>query len=195
MSFLYRFTFQVYRSLLELLPNFGAHNWTSEMRGEFKHLGLEPYTGDSRADFRYEDTKGALTRHIYGKSRKTAWHPKWPTYHLEVKTTSETEKEKFYMSKLQCEHVSACGYALLCLLTYIQASQLSIREPGKIPTDIYVLIRVWNIRDRPAWKFYADPHSLVYDGRLRIVSEVAIQVVSHPQKGSLDCEAVAVKNV
>jgi hypothetical protein len=77
-----------------MLPGFGPKNRTSSERG-------------SLADFRYEDEKGTLTGILFGEQKKTAWEFAWPTYYLEVKTTSVAdEQEKFYMSKPQCMHVS-----------------------------------------------------------------------------------------
>ena len=86
-----------------MLPGFGPENWTSEIRDTF---GFQSFEGKSFADFRYEDNTGTLTGILFGEQKKSAWESAWPTYHLEVKTTSETEQEEFYMSKLQCMHVS-----------------------------------------------------------------------------------------
>lgn len=62
------------------------------------------------ADFTYFDSKGALTRLLLDSGLKIAqgWlvnFDKPPTYHLEIKATTEKCSEPFYMSNNQVEKV------------------------------------------------------------------------------------------
>ena len=51
------------------------------------------------------------------------------------------------------------------------------------PVDVYVLVRVWNVRsdDMESIKheMYPDPHKMLYNGRLRIVSAEGVSVAIH----------------
>lgn len=67
---------------------------------------MEPYAGPSLADFKYTDCQGVLTGWLYGNETKEAWEDNWPTFHLEVKSTSGGEGEPFHMSKAQIDYVS-----------------------------------------------------------------------------------------
>lgn len=88
--------------------DFTEMNWTSELRGQVP--GFSPYNGPSVADFCYADLKGILTNLWCGKELKQAWKLKgrWPTYHLEVKTTSGVANEPFHMSAAQLNTVRTC---------------------------------------------------------------------------------------
>ena len=95
---------QVFRLLQHALgPDFTEDNWTSELRGLVP--GFSPYLGTSLADFRYADTSGVLTNLWFGTKQKKAWKDRWPTYHLEVKTTSGGVNEPFHMSSAQLQLV------------------------------------------------------------------------------------------
>ena len=91
-------TFQVFHLLKSRLPNFGAENWTSELR---THAGHQPFMTISVADFQYEDAEGVLTELLYGESQREAWKGMWPVYYLEVKTTSDSAYVPFHVSPTQ----------------------------------------------------------------------------------------------
>jgi hypothetical protein len=70
-----------------------------------------PFTGSEKehADFTYPDTNGGLTKLLteFGFLRDIQiWSSNPPTYHLEVKSTSESCNEPFYMSNNQVDKVS-----------------------------------------------------------------------------------------
>ena len=60
-------------------------------------MGHPPFTGDSVADFVYQDTNGVLTEQLFGQSRRDLWKGMWPTYYLEVKTTSNSADARFHI--------------------------------------------------------------------------------------------------
>ena len=88
------------------LPRFDAENWTSHRRGNVP--GFVAYEGPSLADLTYEDKDGVLTEHLYGNERRVAWSGKWPTYHIEVKSTAGALNMPFRMSQEQLQTVSLC---------------------------------------------------------------------------------------
>lgn len=91
-------------------PDFTEDNWTSELRGLVP--GFSPYLGPSLSDFRYEDTSGILTNLWFGTKQKRAWKSdRWPTFHLEVKTTSGSVNEPFHMSSAQLQSVGDVSLA------------------------------------------------------------------------------------
>jgi hypothetical protein len=58
-----------------------------------------------------------LTGWLYGNETKEAWKGEWPTFYLEVKSTSGEGNDPFHMSKAQIDYVrnsnaySVCGSA------------------------------------------------------------------------------------
>jgi hypothetical protein len=90
---------KIYKELLRLLDDFGPDNWTSELRNFIP--GFTPFRGKAFADFTYLDRQGQLTRAWFGAEKATAWHGRWPRYHIEVKSTSREENEPFHMSREQ----------------------------------------------------------------------------------------------
>ena len=95
---------QVYNTLSKVLPNFGPENWTSRSRGKFP--GQKPYTGPCVTNFNYSDSCGTLTGLLYDEETKEAWKDKWPTYRLDVISTSGKPDEMFHMTRAQIEQVS-----------------------------------------------------------------------------------------
>jgi hypothetical protein len=67
--------------------------------------GFAPYLYESIADFMYPDHKGVLTAMLYGESQREIWKDQWPTYYLEVKSTSCGHREPFHMSRKQTDTV------------------------------------------------------------------------------------------
>ena len=94
---------QIYNCLLKMLPRFGPDNWTSELRKEVE--GFTPCLYKSIADFTYPNNKGTLTAMLYGESQREMWKDQWPTYYLEVKSTSHGHHEPFHMSQKQIDKV------------------------------------------------------------------------------------------
>jgi hypothetical protein len=86
-----------------MLDDFGPDNWTSELR--IFVPGFTPFRGRARADFTYLDRQGQLTRRWFGAEKATAWHDRWPRYHIEVKSTRGEENEPFHMSRNQMSTV------------------------------------------------------------------------------------------
>jgi len=87
-----------------------------------------------------------------------AWKDHWPTFHLEVKTTSGVRAAPFHMSQAQVEH----------------ALHLTRDSTSAPPKELYAIIRVSNIRNSPEYIIYPDPHKLFHEGDLRIASDVEI---------------------
>lgn len=102
--------------------NFGPNNWTSEARGVIE--GLIPFEGDSLGDFTYCDHDGSLTRIWYEGDPEAleAWAGKWPTYHMEVKSTAGTAQEPFQMSRHQLDIVSLLSYCQYTIEMLIEFS-------------------------------------------------------------------------
>jgi hypothetical protein len=97
------FSEKVYKELIRMLDDFGPDNWTSELRDSVP--GFTPFRGRARADFTYLDRQGQLTRRWFGAEKATAWHDRWPRYHIEVKSTRGEENEPFHMSGKQISTV------------------------------------------------------------------------------------------
>ena len=51
---------------------------------------------------------------------------------------------------------------------------MSHRDTDLVPDDMYILARVWSVLsgDNITFRLYADPHRLLYDGSLEIISGV-----------------------
>lgn len=86
--------------------SFGPDNWTSEARGIVDEF--TPFEGSSLGDFTYHDQDGILTRIWYDGDSAVleAWEGKWPTYHIEVKSTAGTAQDPFQISRHQLDIVS-----------------------------------------------------------------------------------------
>ncbi len=58
---------------------------------------------------------------------------------------------------------------------------MTIRDLRAAPTDVYVLVRVWDLRpsdpSQAQIQAYPDPHKLLYNGNLRIESADGVNVV------------------
>ncbi|KIM80121.1 hypothetical protein PILCRDRAFT_535904 [Piloderma croceum F 1598] len=150
--------FFVYSILSEQLPEFGPENWTSEFRGRFP--GLEPYEELSLADFIYSDCQGVLSIKLFDKETIATWKGEWPNYHIEVKSTSGRDGERFHMSRLQVQH----------------AFNMTTHQSISPPKELYIIFRVSNILSSPTLTVYLDPHWLFYSGDLRIVSDVEVEI-------------------
>ncbi|KAJ7503102.1 hypothetical protein B0H11DRAFT_1987795 [Mycena galericulata] len=155
--------FFIYETLRKWLPDFTVDNWTSELRGAIPLDDFLPYNVSSVADFQYSDAEGILTRAIFGEDVFKEWAGRWPEYHLEVKSTSNSKQTPFHMSSRQLD----------------LASQFTLPPPGQIPAAVYVLVRVWNIRSNaPSFAFSPDPHRSLYTKSLKILSDVEVVLES-----------------
>lgn len=60
---------------------------------------------------------------------------------------------------------------------------MTLREPNAVPREIYVLARIWSVRSENVgnirFKMYPDPHRMLYDRALKVVSDVEV-VLSSP---------------
>ena len=132
----------------------------------------------SIADFTYRDDQGAMTCLIYSQAQKEAWKDCWPTYYLEVKSTSGESHESFFMSRNQLATVRAIGSLRSThSLNIIKAMRLTRVDSTSPPKAIYVIIRVSGVRSQTiAWTTYPDPHHLFYTGRFLNVSRDGAEV-------------------
>ncbi|KAJ3551056.1 hypothetical protein NM688_g4945 [Phlebia brevispora] len=138
------------------LPNFQGANWTSTLR---THAGLDPFLGESVADFTYQDSLGTLTEMLFGSQQKRQWENSWPTYYLEVKSSAYAEDTAFHISSSQLQ----------------RASEMTLRG-AEAPQSVYVLVRVSSARSQPTMTMYPDPWRGLYDCSLRIVSDVEMAI-------------------
>lgn len=81
------------------------------------------------ADFKYPDCEGVLTALFYGDEIKEAWKNHWPTFYLEVKSTSGGRHEPFHMSRAQVEHVSDIRTIVVHWRRFIRADALTGPSP------------------------------------------------------------------
>lgn len=89
-----------------LAPHFTEKNWTSNMGAKVKD---SRFTGIEKdySDLTFHDAEGRLTQFFIdrGFSEARDWLRSPPKYHLEVKSTTETCDERFFMSNNQVEMV------------------------------------------------------------------------------------------
>ncbi|KZP18490.1 hypothetical protein FIBSPDRAFT_1046178 [Athelia psychrophila] len=148
--------YYIYCVLQEKLPGFSADNWTSELRARVP--GFDAYQSVSLSDITYADDQGILTALVYGVEKRREWSGRWPTYHLEVKSTTGVCEESFHMSARQL------GIAF----------DMTAKQSLEPPTEIFALVRVFSLLDSPTYTIYPDPHCLLHEGSLRITSNVSI---------------------
>lgn len=49
---------------------------------------------------------------------------------------------------------------------------MAIRDLDHPPPEVYVLVRVWNVRsDNLRCEAFPDPHTMIYNGELKVVSK------------------------
>ncbi|MCJ1310202.1 hypothetical protein MMC25_003863 [Agyrium rufum] len=139
----------VFEFLLSLhLPAFDRQNWRSTIRREVrvheKYRDMTPWWGSETADLVYQDTQGTLTSLLTDKGylNEAEWQNVQPTYYLEVKTTPRNCAEQFYMSALQYKRM--------------KRMRLTQKEGA---TDIYVLLRVFNLEGTTGLQIYVDTWS------------------------------------
>jgi hypothetical protein len=139
-----------------LSPSFAEENWTSNYRSralDSRFSGMEK----DYADFTFRDTsEGKLAEYLCscGFADAENWKQHRPTYHLEVKTTTGSRDDIFFMSNNQVN--KARRYTL---------------KTAVIPNDIYIVIRVFdlNVETRKGrMHFYLDPWRLSLEGKLNL---------------------------
>ncbi|KAE9405868.1 hypothetical protein BT96DRAFT_972297 [Gymnopus androsaceus JB14] len=145
--------------LKSLLPGFTNDCWKSEFRN---FLNLDPCV-PGVADFEYADKEGTLTTILFGKARFSQWSEaksELPTYHIEVKTTSSGMHTPFHVKSAQLD----------------KAASMRIRSASEVQPEIYVILRIADIRSTPSYRFLPDPHRLLYDGACTVVSDVQVVI-------------------
>ncbi|THH26616.1 hypothetical protein EUX98_g7565, partial [Antrodiella citrinella] len=147
--------FYVLEVLRKNLPGVGVEHWTSELRKHMPEYKDRPFEGTARAAFTYQDTEGKFTEILYGLKVRDRWNPRWPTYHVDVKTTEGPMKDYFRMTKENFD----------------TAAELTISDPNVAPTDVYVLVRVADIKQpERSFRLLPDPHRLLYDKQIGVKS-------------------------
>jgi hypothetical protein len=131
------------------------------------------------ADFTYQDTNGKLTEilttHGFICDVET-WLESPPIYHLEVKSTSGPCKEPFHMSNNQVTMVSFSN--VLGSGNYENADTFQARKhtvswgSGRIPTDVYIVLRVYNLEKEtdPGFTAYVDPWAMYMNWELSFMA-------------------------
>ncbi|KIM82107.1 hypothetical protein PILCRDRAFT_88871 [Piloderma croceum F 1598] len=158
----------IYLVLSKALPNFGPENWTSQFRVVYPGLELE-YMADGMATFQYSDSDGAMTSWLYDDETKEAWNGDWPTYYLNVKSTSGRVGKTFLMSVEEADLLQLATLFLTDIIHW-QVLRLTVCDSATPPKEQYAIIRVANIRMSPSYTIYSDPHRLVYEGTLQTKS-------------------------
>ncbi|KAG4432653.1 hypothetical protein IFR05_011856 [Cadophora sp. M221] len=133
-----------------------TRHWTSRNRNH--EYPQSPFADSEKdyADFTYPDNDGELTKLLsnFLSLDVRKWSSNPPTYHLEVKSTSEGCNEPFYMSNNQMQ----------------KARIYTISDNGAlIPKDVYAIVRVYSLEvegTTPGFTVYADPWALYLAGEL-----------------------------
>lgn len=131
-----------------------ATQWTSRLRNR---AGLAPYkiTAKSTSTFTIKDITGAFRKFLgrNGYKKAARWRNN-PTFHIEVITTEEElECSRFHLDANQVE----------------KAEKFRITEASSVPpTEVFILIRVFNIRSSPAAAIFVDPWNMHLRGQLRL---------------------------
>ncbi|KAI0058520.1 hypothetical protein BV25DRAFT_1919220 [Artomyces pyxidatus] len=149
----------VYNFLCRTLgPTFGPQNWTSELRGQVP--GFTPFAGNALADVTYVDFEGILTALWFGPEMWQYWAGSWPTFHIEVKSTSGADMDPFHMSRRQMN----------------TALFMTRRDVYAIPRDVFIILRVSGVNSpSPQFTVHTDPHLCLYTGRLLVASDIYLQ--------------------
>ncbi|KPM41940.1 hypothetical protein AK830_g4632 [Neonectria ditissima] len=141
---------QIHKVFEHHISDWSYENWTSKLRVEDGHAPFTQFEGEF-ADFTYVDRSGQMKAFFLGAgvSLDAGWC-NGTKYHLEVKTTTSSSNEPFFVSQNQ-----------------VDMMQKFENDPG----NAYILLRVFNIeRDDPGLKFHPKPWSLYLSGILAFVS-------------------------
>ncbi|KAF8849412.1 hypothetical protein BDZ45DRAFT_752834 [Acephala macrosclerotiorum] len=135
-------------------------HWTSRNRNVV-YPGT-PFRSSERdyTDFTYTDTRGDLSRLLsrYGSIQDVRhWLTNPPTYHLEVKSTTATCNEPFFMGNNQIEKARDFSFSF---------------EENMVPENVYVVIRLCNLERQtaPGFAVCVDPWGMYLRLQLNLVA-------------------------
>ncbi|KAE8443772.1 hypothetical protein EG329_001366 [Mollisiaceae sp. DMI_Dod_QoI] len=135
----------------------GIKNWTSKLR---KRAHLPPLGGEEETDLEYQDSTGCFSRLL--RTWTDGKIPNWleeacksetkirPKYWLEVKTTPGHCETVFFVSPHQYELMEKWAVV-----------------GTDMPSDVYVILRVFNVGLEPGVIAYLDPWAQSKNGRLK----------------------------
>ncbi|KZV63260.1 hypothetical protein PENSPDRAFT_691796 [Peniophora sp. CONT] len=164
------------RIFFEVLSNLlgrdaASESWTSELRGR-SGAGLTEYspTSSTLGDFTIAKPELSLqfSQYLF-KARpeileEYARSGEWPTFHIEIKSTSSEPNTPFVMSRRQFE-----------IAKQLHVARLDEERARQPPKHIFVLVRVWDVRNsKPSLEkmaLYADPFQCLLDGELILMSD------------------------
>jgi hypothetical protein len=138
-----------------------ANHWTSKLRHKAQQGLLEYYGNeDGTSSFTIPDHSGAFTRCLIEENLADAnqWLEVPPVYHLEVKTTVADIRSEFSMTSAQFDR--ARKYSV-----FVQ----DMLSEGGIPTDVFILMRVFDVDTAPKLVPFVDVWELFCQGKLRMM--------------------------
>ena len=144
--------------------------WTSTLRERY---GLPEFTESEGiyADFTIDDheVSEAITNWLVDEGYAVAerFCEQSVTYHFEVKSTVGSLKEPFMMSNNQFRLVSTPQSCLerSCMLMEFPPTQAQARH--RSPSNVYIILRVYNVLSSPGIALYIDPFELMRVGGLK----------------------------
>ena len=164
-----------------MLPDFTERNWFSDVR---TIAGFGPVQPGAPSDFIYEDTQGIITTMLFGPDRAAQWRDAqgFPTYLLEVKSTSNQEVQRFHLSPYQLNWVSVSRGLVLAkiaiyVLTYLFVDGSNLT--GSAPTRRGPAIRLRHhlLSQRTLTTTTVTPRRLVLvRGSLGVVHQTELQI-------------------
>jgi hypothetical protein len=131
--------------------------WTSNRR--IRAGFSAPAVSDDVFAFTIKDTEGVWTEIIArsGYPEACAWRTRPPTWHIIVKTTRGSLSDEFALTAAQFDKVRK----------YAVRSQ---EERYRIPSDVVLLVRVYNADKEPQLSIFLDPWELYLAGTLTLKS-------------------------
>ena len=156
---------QLFEFLKEKLgSSFTPKNWTSSARQHyFLDLGLPSVPEKRYADFTFEDGNSILAQYLASTLGWSGDADGNTTFHLEVKSTVNGLGEPCLLSSNQMR------------LARKNSPALAAREsPLK---DVYVLVRVYDLRSQPRIAFFVDPWALIFQGDLEVMWPLKTEVL------------------
>jgi hypothetical protein len=135
-------------------------HWTSQRRISAGHSA--PEATDDTFAFTINDTEGVSgvwteIMACSGYPAARAWRARPPTWHIIVKTTRGNLSEEFSLTAVQFDKTRR----------YTVRSQ---EERYRIPSDVILLIRVYNAEQDPQLNIFIDPWELYLAGTLSLKS-------------------------
>ncbi|OCK75076.1 hypothetical protein K432DRAFT_429647 [Lepidopterella palustris CBS 459.81] len=136
-----------------------AEHWQSSMRTKLGYRAPLPTPKDDDLPFKISDKKGALThflvrhvRHSYTPAkewqRKFLTYGDYPTYHIDVHTTGEEKLERPFL-------ISSARFD-------------KARQYWRSSEDVLILVRIFNIHEKPTAVFYVDPWEVYSKGGMDV---------------------------